>query len=113
VQTQNPSVNDKARNSLTHITARYSGETGLPARDYPILQACTTNILVALDDGQAAAARVTELETKLAEFETNLKERDDKYAVLTGELDQVKAELDRIKAGECFVSEKPAPSNPC
>lgn len=106
MQTQT-SVNDKARNGLSHIAGVLGSitmirkddgrESGLTAKDQAVMTACCRMITEGLDEGAAATARVMELEAKLAEFETSLKDRDDKYAVLTGELDQLKAEIESLK----------------
>ena len=78
MQTQNPSVNDKARNALGLLALRYTGETGFPARDIGVLQQYTGVITAALDEGDANAKLIAEVKDDLA---------------------KVRAEIDQLKAG--------------
>jgi hypothetical protein len=63
---QAQSVSDKARNALGLLAARYTGETGFPARDIGALQQYTGAVTAALDEGDAAIAKLAELEAKIA-----------------------------------------------
>lgn len=64
---QAQSVSDKARNALGLLAARYTGETGFPARDIGVLQQYTGAVTAALDEGDAAIKKLAELESKLAD----------------------------------------------
>jgi len=55
---------DKAKNALIHLTARYQGESGFPAKDYPVLQSCVTSIVEALDAGRAAHEELSKLKSQ-------------------------------------------------
>lgn len=75
------SVSDKARNALGLLAARYTGETGFPARDIGVLQQYTNAISAALDEGEATGKLLAELKDDLAK--------------VRAEVDQLKAELAR------------------
>lgn len=48
---------------MTHITSRYQGETGLPAKDFPILKGLTETVISALNEGRAAVEKLAKAES--------------------------------------------------
>lgn len=55
---------EQANAALAQLAARYQGESGYPAKDFPVLQSLVNAVVAALDEAQTIIDKLASLEAQ-------------------------------------------------